>query len=254
MAVLVEVSTIVNASKLISDARVEDDADSKHDNESDRPDGGDLLLLHGNGSKLSVLCSHYHFLPELESRRKSIVEIAVLAYIEMFVYLAETIQLVSLIINTFNMSSTSSTPYSNKEDVSCQWISNSSSRHELTEVLSHEHETSSFNVLVNCSCGNSIVSRDYGLVIAYHVQGGESLSMAANKLGMSERMLQDYNPSVDFSYWSGLIFFPGRDQNGTYSSSKSNSIGISLAACFYFIFHRGNKVTAKTFFQNHHSV
>lgn len=71
-------------------------------------------------------------------------------------------------------------------------------------------EGAQLNVTVNCSCGNSRVSRDYGLFVTYTLRGGESLSSIASGLGLSERLLQDYNPGVDFSRGSGLVFVPGR--------------------------------------------
>ncbi|KAL6544719.1 hypothetical protein OROMI_023581 [Orobanche minor] len=118
------------------------------------------------------------------------------------------------------------------------------------------------NVTVSCSCGNSRVSKVYGLFITYPLRPGESLSVIANEIGLSERLLQDYNPGVDFSRGSGLVFIPGRDTNGTYPPLKTSSrlsgvaiagisiaavIGaISLAVCFYFVFYRKKKATRES--------
>ncbi|KAL6542925.1 hypothetical protein OROHE_010445 [Orobanche hederae] len=117
------------------------------------------------------------------------------------------------------------------------------------------------NVTVSCSCGNSRVSKAYGLFITYPLRPGESLSVIANEIGLSERLLQDYNPGVDFSRGSGLVFIPGRDTNGTYPPLKTSSrlsggaiagisaavIGaISLAVCFYFVFYRKKKATRES--------
>lgn len=66
------------------------------------------------------------------------------------------------------------------------------------------------NVPVNCSCGNSRVSKAYGLFITYPLRPGENLSAIANGFNLPERLLQDYNPGVDFSSGSGLVFIPGR--------------------------------------------
>uniref|UniRef100_F6H7G0 non-specific serine/threonine protein kinase n=1 Tax=Vitis vinifera TaxID=29760 RepID=F6H7G0_VITVI len=84
------------------------------------------------------------------------------------------------------------------------------------------------NVTVNCSCGNSSVSKDYGLFVTYPLEPGENLSTIANQSGLPPQLLQDYNPDSDFSRGSGLVFIPGKDQNETYPPLKlSNSAGIS---------------------------
>ncbi|XP_022847595.1 chitin elicitor receptor kinase 1-like [Olea europaea var. sylvestris] len=120
-------------------------------------------------------------------------------------------------------------------------------------------ENAQLRVTVNCSCGNSHVSKDYGLFITYPLRPGESLSSIANEFRLPEGLLQDYNPGVNFNRSSGLVFIPGRDRNGTYPPLKSSSTGISggaiagisigavagvifLAVCIYFIFYRRKKV------------
>ncbi|XP_045830434.1 lysM domain receptor-like kinase 3 isoform X1 [Trifolium pratense] len=72
------------------------------------------------------------------------------------------------------------------------------------------------NVTVNCSCGNSQVSKDYGLFITYPLRTGDTLKKIANESKLDEGLLQNYNPGVDFSKESGIVFIPGRDQNGDY--------------------------------------
>ncbi|KAK4486832.1 hypothetical protein RD792_006574 [Penstemon davidsonii] len=84
------------------------------------------------------------------------------------------------------------------------------------------------NVTVNCSCGNSRVSRDYGLFVTYPLRPGQSLSSIANILSLPERLLQDYNPGVDFGRGSGLVFVPGQDQNGAYPPLRSSSSGATF--------------------------
>ncbi|KAA8515542.1 hypothetical protein F0562_018847 [Nyssa sinensis] len=128
------------------------------------------------------------------------------------------------------------------------------------------------NVTINCSCGNSHVSKDYGLFITYPLRPDENLSTVSNQSGVPEQLLLDYNPNLNFSSGSGLVFIPGRDddlsiitekcnlyQNGTFRRFKSSSSGISggviaglsvagvagalfLAACFYVVFYRRKKV------------
>ncbi|XP_027088831.1 lysM domain receptor-like kinase 3 [Coffea arabica] len=116
------------------------------------------------------------------------------------------------------------------------------------------------NVTVNCSCGNSKVSKDYGLFITYPLRSGETISSLANEFDLPEKLLEDYNPRVNFSGGSGLIFVPGKDQNGIFPPLKSSSSGISggaiagitiavlagaifLAVCLYAIFYRQRRIS-----------
>jgi chitin elicitor receptor kinase 1 len=66
------------------------------------------------------------------------------------------------------------------------------------------------NVTVNCSCGNSQVSKDYGLFITYPLRTGDTLKKIANESKLDEGLLQNYNPGVDFSKETGIVFIPGR--------------------------------------------
>ncbi|XP_034698419.1 lysM domain receptor-like kinase 3 isoform X2 [Vitis riparia] len=97
-------------------------------------------------------------------------------------------------------------------------------RYEATEIPVN----ALINVTVNCSCGNSRVSKKYGLFVTYPLQPGESLSSIANESGLPSKLLQDYNPEVDFSLGSGLVFIPGKDQNGSYPPLKLSQNGISV--------------------------
>lgn len=62
------------------------------------------------------------------------------------------------------------------------------------------------SVVVNCSCGDKKVSKDYGLFLTYPVELGENLSTIANMSGLSPELLQSYNRDSNFS--SGLVFIP----------------------------------------------
>lgn len=119
------------------------------------------------------------------------------------------------------------------------------------------------NVIVNCSCGDRRVSKDYGLFITYPIQSGENLSTIANGTGIDENLLRGYNPGSNFS--SGdLVFIPGRDQNGTFPPLKTSTKGLSGGAtagvsvgavagvlffgiCFYFGFYRRKRVAEGSF-------
>nr|URY50821.1 lysin-motif receptor-like kinase LYK2 [Medicago truncatula f. tricycla] len=72
------------------------------------------------------------------------------------------------------------------------------------------------NVTVNCSCGNSQISKDYGLFITYPLRTDDTLQKIANQSNLDEGLIQSYNSGVNFSNGSGIVFIPGRDQNGDY--------------------------------------
>lgn len=75
------------------------------------------------------------------------------------------------------------------------------------------------NVTVNCSCGNAAVSKEYGLFVTYPLREGETLeSVAAAEANLTANanltadLLQRYNPGVDFSAGSGLVYIPGQGE------------------------------------------
>ncbi|XP_061338163.1 lysM domain receptor-like kinase 3 [Gastrolobium bilobum] len=72
------------------------------------------------------------------------------------------------------------------------------------------------NVTVNCSCGNTQISEDYGLFITYPLRPGDNMQNIANETNLEAELLQNYNPGVNFSKESGIVFIPGRDKNGVY--------------------------------------
>ncbi|RZR95751.1 hypothetical protein BHM03_00024618 [Ensete ventricosum] len=69
-------------------------------------------------------------------------------------------------------------------------------------------------VVVNCSCGDSSVSKDYGLFLTYPLQPGETLSSvaAANGFAAQEDLLQRYNPEANFSSGTGIVFIPAKGE------------------------------------------
>ncbi|XP_057441607.1 lysM domain receptor-like kinase 3 [Lotus japonicus] len=83
------------------------------------------------------------------------------------------------------------------------------------------------NVTVNCSCGNSEVSKDYGLFITYPLRIEDSLQSIAEEMKLEAELLQRYNPGVNFSQGSGLVFIPGKDQNGSYVPFQQSTVGFS---------------------------
>ncbi|CAI0550920.1 unnamed protein product [Linum tenue] len=95
------------------------------------------------------------------------------------------------------------------------------------------------NVTVNCSCGDSSISRGYGLFVTYPLRQGDNLESIARGSNVSAELLQQYNAGVDFSSGRGLVYVPGRDASNSYrplNSSSSGGIsggfiaGISIAA------------------------
>nr|ACE81772.1 putative LysM receptor kinase SYM37A [Pisum sativum] len=95
------------------------------------------------------------------------------------------------------------------------------------------------NVTVNCSCGNSQISKDYGLFITYPLRPRDTLEKIARHSNLDEGVIQSYNLGVNFSKGSGVVFFPGRDKNGEYvplyprtGLGKGAAAGISIAGIF----------------------
>ncbi|CAN0914424.1 LysM domain receptor-like kinase 3 [Linum grandiflorum] len=80
------------------------------------------------------------------------------------------------------------------------------------------------NVTVNCSCGDSLISREYGLFVTYPLQQGDSLDSLARSSNVSGELLQRYNAGVNFSSGRGLVYVPGRGLSGGFVA------GISIAA------------------------
>ncbi|XP_024181560.1 chitin elicitor receptor kinase 1 isoform X2 [Rosa chinensis] len=120
-------------------------------------------------------------------------------------------------------------------------------------------DNAKLNVVVNCSCGNSAVSEDYGLFITYPLLPGDSLASIAQTENLDQNLLQDYNPGVNFSGGSGYVYIPGKDQNGSYVPLKQSSAGLAggaiagiivgviagvllVAGFVYFGFYRKKKV------------
>ncbi|KAD3337964.1 hypothetical protein E3N88_33485 [Mikania micrantha] len=103
---------------------------------------------------------------------------------------------------------------------------------------------SQVNVIVNCSCGNSHVSKDYGLFITYPIGIGENLSTIANETGINENLLRGYNPGSNFLN-TDLVFVPGRGLSGSATAGVSVGAvaGVFLfAICLYFVFNKRKRV------------
>ncbi|XP_028070125.1 lysM domain receptor-like kinase 3 isoform X1 [Camellia sinensis] len=68
------------------------------------------------------------------------------------------------------------------------------------------------NVTVNCSCGDSLVSKDYGLFMTYPLRPEDSLDSIATETNLTTAVLKSYNPDANFSAGSGLVYFPAKGE------------------------------------------
>ncbi|XP_039168881.1 chitin elicitor receptor kinase 1 isoform X1 [Eucalyptus grandis] len=127
------------------------------------------------------------------------------------------------------------------------------------------------DVVVNCSCGNRAVSKEYGLFITYPLRPEDTLDNIAAEVNLTTTLLQSYNPGVNFSRGSGLVYIPGKDANGNYLPLKSRTgglsvgaiVGISIAAiavlsflafCIYHGIYRKEKVKEATLLSGSHKL
>ncbi|KAI8005617.1 LysM domain receptor-like kinase 3 [Camellia lanceoleosa] len=125
-------------------------------------------------------------------------------------------------------------------------------------------DTAQLNVTVNCSCGDSSVSKEYGLFVTYPLRLGQSLQSIATETNLTADLIRSYNPNANFSSGSGLVYIPGKDKNGKYPSLNSSTglssgviAGISiagvagvllLAVCIYVGVYKRKKVQDKILF------
>ncbi|XP_052302687.1 lysM domain receptor-like kinase 3 isoform X3 [Populus trichocarpa] len=79
------------------------------------------------------------------------------------------------------------------------------------------------NVSVNCSCGDSSVSKDYGLFMTYPLQPNDTLNSIANQTNVTQELLQRYNVGFNFSRGTGVVYIPTKDADGSYRPLKSRN-------------------------------
>ena len=99
--------------------------------------------------------------------------------------------------------------------VATQWYANLTSAEWLQKRNSYPADNipdtnAKLNVTVNCSCGDSLVSKDYGLFITYPLRPEDTVQSIASATNLSVALLQSYNPGVNFSNGSGLVYIPGK--------------------------------------------
>ncbi|KAL3604905.1 hypothetical protein D5086_005764 [Populus alba] len=114
------------------------------------------------------------------------------------------------------------------------------------------------NVSVNCSCGDSSVSKDYGLFMTYPLRPEDTLASIANQTNLTQSLLQRYNVGFDFNQGSGVVYIPAKDTNGSYRPLNSSTgiaggvvagiciaavaVALLLAVFIYARFYRKKKV------------
>ncbi|GMI85621.1 chitin elicitor receptor kinase 1, LysM-containing receptor-like kinase 1 [Hibiscus trionum] len=92
------------------------------------------------------------------------------------------------------------------------------------------------NVVVNCSCGDPVISRDYGLFITYPLRQNETLSTVLTQTNLSSDLsglVRSYNPGANFSSGAGLVYLPGRDTRNSFRPLRSSTGGLAFFACCY---------------------
>ncbi|KAI3703998.1 hypothetical protein L1987_74199 [Smallanthus sonchifolius] len=91
-------------------------------------------------------------------------------------------------------------------------------------------DDANINVTVNCSCGDGSISKDYGLFVTYPLRPGETLDSISSAANLSSDLIRSFNPDVNFSQGSGLIYIPGRDENVVKLASAFTEPGLSGGA------------------------
>ncbi|KAL8142739.1 hypothetical protein V2J09_015771 [Rumex salicifolius] len=91
------------------------------------------------------------------------------------------------------------------------------------------------NVTVNCTCGNSSVSTAYGVFITYPLRPEDTLSSVAKYGNISTQLLQSYNPDVNFTNGTGLVYIPTKDTSGSFRplTTTSSKGALFLLISFY---------------------
>ncbi|RYR45887.1 hypothetical protein Ahy_A07g031655 [Arachis hypogaea] len=95
------------------------------------------------------------------------------------------------------------------------------------------------NVTVNCSCGDSNISKDYGLFITYPLKPEDSLQSIANQTKLDPELMK-YNPGVNFSKGSGLVYIPGRGSLSDFDAMFRN-LNLEKNSSYFFSFHFPNE-------------
>ncbi|KAL2341319.1 hypothetical protein Fmac_009259 [Flemingia macrophylla] len=100
------------------------------------------------------------------------------------------------------------------------------------------------NVTVNCSCGNRHVSRDYGLFMTYPLRVGDDLQGLAAESGVPAELLLRYNPTVNFTAATALLFLPakGMSSGAIAGIAIGGAAGILILALLLYVGLQRRKV------------
>ncbi|KAI4371644.1 hypothetical protein MLD38_009971 [Melastoma candidum] len=100
------------------------------------------------------------------------------------------------------------------------------------------------NVTLNCSCGNRRISKEYGLFKTYPLRVGQNLMGIAEESGVPPSLLEMYNPGVNFSAGTGLVFLPAKGTStGVITGVTIAGVIVTILAvvCLYMVFYRRNR-------------
>ncbi|KAF5458313.1 hypothetical protein F2P56_022348 [Juglans regia] len=161
-------------------------------------------------------------------------------------------------------------PKDTYDKVAQQWYANLTTTETLMNFNSYSPnripDVGTLSIPVNCSCGNRSVSKEFGLFSTYPLRPGDTLELVTAETGLNSSyttLLQNYNPGVNFSQGSGVVYIPGKDRNGTYPPLPSSSSGLAVgviagaaiggvagvvlfAACIYLGCYRNKMEGAKS--------
>ncbi|KAI7744125.1 hypothetical protein M8C21_030375, partial [Ambrosia artemisiifolia] len=110
-------------------------------------------------------------------------------------------------------------------------------------------DTGTLNVTINCSCGDSSVSKDYGLFVTYPLRLQDTLDNVSSSANVSSELIRRYNPGANFTQGSGLLYIPGRGLSGEAIGGIVLAIVVVvllLAGCFYFGFYNKRKAESRS--------
>jgi chitin elicitor receptor kinase 1 len=85
------------------------------------------------------------------------------------------------------------------------------------------------HIPVNCTCGNPLVSTKYGFFATYVVKNVDTGSSIASKFNITESLLQQYNPGVNFLS-SSILFVPAKGARIGPTQLNSESLSFSFTS------------------------
>ncbi|KAH9602930.1 hypothetical protein KSS87_005666 [Heliosperma pusillum] len=110
------------------------------------------------------------------------------------------------------------------------------------------------NVPVNCSCGNSAISKDFGLFMTYPLRPDENLTYIDQLTNSTPSLLQNYNPNVNISSGNGILFIPAKGLSGGAIAGIAVAVVVVLIvlAVAYFIQRRRKNMKESSILHDMH--